>query len=361
MPILTGGIGTIIGIIGIFASLYALEMRHALESTLSSVIAQASTVGIAVFVSCTLTVLICSRLFNEERYTVVRRSIEIRSNALGSDVPEDDVVDGRTLKYIERYRPSEELVVCIHGLGLDAEDFRPFLNEGRYHAVALTLFGFNVEERDDERYRPISLATHAELASYAIKNIWSEYPGKRLVLVGFSLGADLLMLLSEKWVLRPEEALEAHAALLLDPNVNRSSTNISSAIAQLKPEHPLNELRRVMEEANNLIEFRNMSSYLYKITAKNLHQIRRYAEEIVEYWRDDASYDQFLNGIGAVTRFATRVAAVFSFHYEGHFNSALRVARVRGMDTDVLECAQCDHFELMTPEFLNDKLQELLN
>jgi hypothetical protein len=31
------------------------------------------------------------------------------------------------------------------------------------------------------------------------------------------------------------------------------------------------------------------------------------------------------------------------------------------MDTDLLECAQCDHFELMNPEFLNAKLNELLN
>lgn len=361
IPIAAGTVGTIIGVIGIFISLYAVEVRRALDYTFSRFVAEASTIVVAVFAGCGLTFLVSRWMFTRERPAVVlRRTLDIRVNAVEGDIPDDDAVVGRTLKYIERYRPSEELVICIHGLGLDADDFRPFLNEGPHHAVALTLFGFNAEERDDERYQPISLVTHAELASYAIRSFADQYPDKRLVVVGFSLGADLFMLISERWA-KGETRPQIHAALLLDPNVNRSSTNISSAIARLDAKRPLYELRRLMDHTGTLIEFRNMCSYLYKITSKNLHQIRRYASEIVDYWDDTPDFDQFLDRLGAVASVTDRLQVIFSFHYESHFNSALRAVRARHMESTSMECARHDHFELMAPELLTEKLREVLN
>ncbi|SRR6266487_3767125 len=362
VPVVTGTLGTVLGILGILVSLYAAEARKLLASTLSRFIAEASTVGLAVFISCILTVLACRWLFQAERASrLMTRSLDIRGSALGSDVPDEDVVVGRTLKYIERRRASEELIVCLHGLGLDADDFRPYLNETKYHAVAMTLFGFNVEERDDQRYRPISLATQANLVSYTISRLQAQYPDKKLVLVGFSIGADLLMLLSERWVSQSQDTPDVHAMLLLDPNVNHSTMNISSAIARLDLDQPLDALRSLAREANTLIEFRNMCSYLYKITSKNLHQIRKFAIELVQCWRDGGSFDQFLNRIDAVAGVTDRVMAVFSFHYENHFNSALRAARARGFGSDLLDCTQYDHFALMTPEVLNELVREVLN
>ena len=51
----------------------------------------------------------------------------------------------------------------VHGLGLDANDFRPYMAESRFHCIALTLYGFNTEEKDDPHYRPISLQSHVQL------------------------------------------------------------------------------------------------------------------------------------------------------------------------------------------------------
>lgn len=142
---------------------------------------------------------------------------------------------GRSLHFIEAKRESAELVVFLHGLGLDADDFRPYIAESRFHCIALTLYGFNVAEKDDEHYQPISLQTHTQLLGYALRKIRRWYPAKR---IGFSFGADMLLFLP---LFAPEaiRSINASRAVLLDPNVNTTTTTISARIALVEKNRPL--------------------------------------------------------------------------------------------------------------------------
>jgi pimeloyl-ACP methyl ester carboxylesterase len=217
------------------------------------------------------------------RPNVVEGWLEIGVDAIEVVESSQDVVAGRSLQYLEAKRGSDDLFVFLHGLGLDASDFRPYMAESGFHCVALTLYGFNAHERGDERYQPISLKSHVQLLAYALRELRSRYPGKKISLVGFSFGADVIFFLSEyaPGILRD---LDVRGVLLLDPNVDRSTTTISSKVAVMDGEQPLTQLLRILESADNIAEFRYLCLYLSKILAKNFAQIQRHAREVVAKW-----------------------------------------------------------------------------
>src|SRR4029077_13542600 len=122
---------------------------------------------------------------------IAQGELPIGSDALGAVAGDQDVIVGRSLHYLETKRGSDDLLIFLHGLALDASDFRPYMTESRFHCLALTLYGFNAEEKDDQHYRPISLQSHVQLLGYALGKIATQYPHKRITLVGFSFGADV--------------------------------------------------------------------------------------------------------------------------------------------------------------------------
>ena len=73
-------------------------------------------------------------------------------------------------------------------------------------------------------------------------------------------------------------------AVLLDPNVNRSTMTISSRIANVDQDRPATELIKILQSTDDVVEFRNLCEYLYKITAKNFAQIQRHASDMTEQW-----------------------------------------------------------------------------
>jgi len=267
---------------------------------------------------------------------------------------EEDSVVGRTLHYLEAKRGSDDLIVFLHGLGLDANDFRPYMAESRFHCLALTLYGFDATERED-RYKPISLQAHVEVLAYALRKIKKQYPRKRLSLVGFSFGADMVFFLS-RYTPDVLDELDLHRAVLLDPNANSTTTTISARIAKMTPDRALPELVEMLKSATDITEFRYLCEYLYKITAKNFAQIHRHATEVVAMWAD-ASHEPFLNYIGLLNRHSNGIHVVFSFHYERLFNTIAHRAGLRGLDTDSFQCATSDHFELIGPTFLKQQLE----
>jgi alpha-beta hydrolase superfamily lysophospholipase len=120
------------------------------------------------------------------------------------------------------------------------------MTESRFHCLALTLYGFNAEEKDDQHYRPISLQSHVQLLGYALGKIAAQYPHKRITLVGFSFGADLVFFLMQ-FAEKALRSLKVHSAILLDPNINLSTTTISSRIADIDEDQPLTELVKILE------------------------------------------------------------------------------------------------------------------
>lgn len=353
----SGFVGTVFGIA---TNLYSDEFRKAIASSGRIVGPTILSVLIAAAVASTVTAVMYRWLVRrrQERAQILPGDISIGTDVLAAVGDERDLVVGRSLHFIEAKRDSAELVVFLHGLGLDANDFRPYMAESRFHCLALTLYGFNDQEKDDDHFRPISLQTHVQLLAYALKRIKQMHPQKKLSVVGFSFGADVMLLLPEY---TPDlvRGLAVDKMVLLDPNINRTTTTISSRIAKVDPARPLGELIKILESAGNVAEFRNLCEYLYKITAKNFGQIQRHAREMIALW-DTAAYDYFLDRLGRLKSVAEACHVVLSFDYDEHFNAIARGAQVRGLSPDDLECSRSGHFELISAHFLKERLEGLL-
>jgi pimeloyl-ACP methyl ester carboxylesterase len=265
---------------------------------------------------------------------------------------------GRSLHYLEVKRDSTELVIFIHGLGLDADDFEAYIVESKFHCIALTMFGFNSEERDDAHYRPISLQAHLQLLAYALKKIRQVNPRKKITLVGFSFGADALLLIN-KLAAKAAAGLDIGRAVLLDPNVNHSTTTISSKVAAVSAADPLPELVEILTSASDINELGYLCAYLRKITSKNFDQVSRHAREVVEQWQGDG-YEAFLDRLGLLTRLSGDVHIILSFGFEQQFHGMARAAQDRGLDVSNLDCSRSGHFDLISPRFLRDRLEGIL-
>jgi pimeloyl-ACP methyl ester carboxylesterase len=290
---------------------------------------------------------------------IVRHSFDIHADDFEEDLPTDHGLIGRQLWYLERRTDSPDLVVLLHGLGLDADDFRPFMNVARQHTVSVTMFGHNAEEAKDERYRPIGLAAHTDLLSGAINNLCRQYPHKRLTLVGFSVGADMLFCLAKLWRDHPERKPKIHSVLLLDPNINHSTMRISGNIANLNPDEPLAELKRIACIPDVLVDFQNICEYLHKISRKDLPQIRRHAQDLWNYWEPDGHYDMFFDRMDLLRGACDRIRVFFSVHFEHHFNEIVALARQRGI-RQVFDLRRFDHFELCRDTFLKREVLALI-
>jgi pimeloyl-ACP methyl ester carboxylesterase len=338
-----------------FVDLYTDQVRILVESAWLRISIRSLAIIAVVMASCAATWLLRDQMWRRRRAreSVVSRSFDISVDDFDDDLPQDVTVIGRQLRYIERATNSSTLVVFLHGLGLDANDFRRFMALTDAHTVALTLFGFNADEARDDRYRPIGLKPHTDLISGALNNLQRQYPNKDLVLVGFSLGADLMLRLGELWSHHRSRAPKIRAAVLLDPNVNSSTMNISSAIAKMDTTNPLGELKRIMMQTSTPAEFHNICEYLHKITSKDLEQIKRHAGDFVEYWREDPAgvYRAFLQRLGVLSTLTNSVRVVFSSHYEAQFNGLVAASRATGTRA-TLQVTPLDHFDLIGDERL---------
>jgi pimeloyl-ACP methyl ester carboxylesterase len=359
-PWLTALIGLAGTVLGLATNLYSDQFREAISASGKHV--EALLFPLLASVVASGSALLLYRWLQDrrrEQSEISQGELPIGSDALAAVADDQDVIAGRSLHYLETKRGSEDLLVFLHGLGLDATDFRPYMTESRFHCLALTLYGFNAEEKDDQHYRPISLQSHVQLVGYALSKIAARYPHKRITLVGFSFGADViffLMQFAEKTV----RNLKIRRAILLDPNINLSTTTISSRIADVGKDQRLTELMKILESAGSAAEFRNLCEYLYKITSKNFAQIQRHARDVIALL-DESVYDRFLDRMGQLLSATESVHVIMSFDYEQHFNSIARGAVTRGIDIRNLECSRLSHFELISPNFLRDRLEGVLS
>lgn len=341
---------------GLVTSLYSAELRQILEASGRGFVTTGLPVAITAVVASVTGVLIYEFAFRRRfRGAVTEGEIRIGADALNGIISEEDAVVGRSLRYLETRRFTEDLAVFLPGLGLDAYDFRPYMSESRFHCVALTLYGFNADERDDDWYRPISLESHIQLVGYALRRIQRRYPRKKLTLVGFSFGADMILCLRE---FAPDvfEELRLRRVVLLDPNINNTTTTISSRIADLDSDRSLRELVAILRSAKTAREFRYLCEYLSKITSKDFAHVRRHARDMVARYRQ-RSFGPVLDAVGQLAAVTEQVDIVLSLNHEEVFNAVARAAAARGLSGARLECSRTDHFDLMSPAFLTDQLE----
>jgi len=341
---------------GILAGVYADAVRHFIDDNATDIVLGACALVLAVS-AASAGFLVGGRRVRERMVLIEDKSFVIEPE-VAADIVGFDAVVGRTIHYLERASDSPDLVVFLHGLGLDANDFRGYMAETRHHAVAVTLFGFDQRDRGDARFGVISLESHMSVLESFLVWIKKQYPHKRLHLVGFSFGADMLMFLAER--LSGRHGRLGDSIVLLDPNINRSSMFISTSICQLDISNPLGGLKKLLEGADGMIEFQNLCEYLHKVCSKNLAQVQRLACDVRSKW-EESGYTQFLKRLAAVDERTRRASVVFSFHYEQHFNELIRAAGRMNFVVTEMHSTEFDHFQLIGPNALYRQLDLVID
>ncbi|ONK13792.1 alpha/beta hydrolase [Streptomyces sp. MP131-18] len=271
------------------------------------------------------------------------------TSALGSD----HVIDERTLhglSCLERKADSGTVTIFLHGLGLDATDYLDYLRRHDSHSIALTLRGY---EPDGVRgLPPVPLSSHIRMVAGAVAEVRRENARKRIVIAGFSLGADLVLQLAEHWRSEQRTAPPVHAAVLLDPNVNQSTMSISRLFADADPRHPLPVFKQLIASAADEGEFRALCRYLPKLAPKDFGQISQLSRDMLSYW-NPSGYEQLTERLGHVARVADQVRIVLSAPYDEHLPAIEAAMRqYGGTDHISAELTKLDHFGLIGEESL---------
>lgn len=258
------------------------------------------------------------------------------------------------LAYLERRAESPTVTVFLHGLGLDAGDYRGYLEwDTEHHQIALTLKGFDPAEPRPRR--PVTLAEHVELVSGALAEVAAENPGKRLVLAGFSLGADLVLRLAEHWAANGPVVARLEGALLLDPNVNQSTMTISRLFAAADRDNPLPAFKKLINFAPDRETLLELCGYVSKIARKDFAQLWQLSRDMLGYWRPDG-YNQIGERLATVAQVARTVRVVLSALYEEHLPAMRNAARRHNAVNVAFVLNKCGHFDLIREDVLKHEL-----
>ncbi|MFF0769809.1 alpha/beta fold hydrolase [Nonomuraea wenchangensis] len=262
---------------------------------------------------------------------------------------------GRQPAYVERSSNSSSIVIFLHGLGLDAGDYCDYLQRhDEQHSIAITLLGF--EAKSSVSAGPISLREHVETVSDVIAEIQGKHPEKKIVLAGFSLGADLILCLAEHWRENRSAAPRIRAALLLDPNVNQSTMTISKVFAEADPKDPLPAFEKLISQATDQAVLQALHSYVGKVRTKDFVQLWSLSRDMLDYWHP-GGYTQIGARLAAAAAVSDTVRVVLSSGYKVHL-PAMRAA-VADEPRISFSLTSMGHFDLIHEENLAPELDRI--
>lgn len=288
--------------------------------------------------------------------------MELAAFVAGSGVDYIPVDQSPTrLSYLQRNKEdSTTLTIFLHGLGLDAYDYLPYLKRHEGQGIAVTLHGFDQYHR--EELEPAPLETHARLVSSLIAELHRKHFDKRIILVGFSLGADLILRLSEFWRDHQGEAVPLDTVVLLDPNVNHSTMMISSIFAKADRDAlgpAVKQLIAKLPDSNSGL-ITTICEYIGRIGVKDFSHIRKLSQDVADYWQK-TGYGQFNRRLMLVKEFARSVRVALSGDYQRHFPHLKEAADGYGPDLTIDILPEAEHFDLISSEFLDRQLRPLLD
>jgi tRNA A-37 threonylcarbamoyl transferase component Bud32/pimeloyl-ACP methyl ester carboxylesterase len=188
---------------------------------------------------------------------------------------------GDSMEYLDNHARSETLVCFIPALGLDAAEFEEHLRNLPWRCVALTPFS---HEPVRHRRYTLSLDDHFTLIRHFLRHIRQRTGATRLVLVGFSSGADAVMRFAAT---RPGGGAHVDGVLSLGCNISIDTTFVTSMLARMSSRHPerlLADLRAVGDSATELDTWLTVHTYLVAMLRKfrgSVDPLRSLAREIV--------------------------------------------------------------------------------
>src|SRR5437660_3479235 len=145
----------------------------------------------------------------------------------------DPRIIGDHLHYVDNQVRSDVLVFFLHGLGLDHGDFEPILKRLAYRGLSPTLYGCEPDRRGRVS---LSLADHVVILREWLWEIAERFKPETIVMVGFSLGADM----GFELLLGPADAQTPRidAFLSLEPNLSLDTCLCSQVLAGIAADLP---------------------------------------------------------------------------------------------------------------------------
>jgi serine/threonine-protein kinase len=274
---------------------------------------------------------------------------------------------GDSMEYLDNHARSDTLVCFLPAIGLDAAEFAEHLRLLPWRCVALTPFS---HEPNRHRRYTLSLTDHFTLIRHFLRHVTERVRPGRIVLAGFSSGADAAMRFA---ALRPGGGARLDAVLSLGCNISIETCFVSSMLARMSSRHPerlISDLRAVGESAGELDAWLTIHTYLVAMLRKFRHAVdplRGLAREIVRpfeaggdspflSWYRDASAN--LKALRCVFEDNERHRAFVGDLVLAQASSSVLGSRYRE-DSVVIE-PDAGHFDLERPDVVQKHLEALM-
>jgi serine/threonine protein kinase len=281
----------------------------------------------------------------------------------------DPRIIGDRLRYVDNQVGSDVLVFFLHGLGLDHGDFEPILKRLAYRGLSPTLYGC---EPDRRRRISLSLADHVVILREWLWEISEQFQPEIIVMVGFSLGADM----GFELLLAPadEPAPRIDAFLSLECNLSLDTCFASRVLAGISPDRPevsIADLKRLGDSAGSLEDWLNMQDYLVKVLRKfhgDIGVLQRAATDIVRPFSQNPGFEVFARWFkGARERVPTLRLVISN---DSSYQAALAHLKLQNLDNGILGeefpediitvSGSPDHFGLMAAQHVLREVDELV-
>jgi len=281
----------------------------------------------------------------------------------------DPRIIGDRLRYVDNQVDSDVMVFFLHGLGLDHGDFEPILKRLAYRGLSPTLYGC---EPDRRRRISLSLADHVVILREWLWEISGQIQPEIIVMVGFSLGADM----GFELLLGPadEPAPRIDAFLSLECNLSLDTCFASRVLAGISPDRPevsIADLKRLGDSAASLEDWLNMQDYLVKVLRKfqgDIGVLQRAATDIVRPFSENPGFGVFARWFkGARERVPTLRLVISN---DSSYQAALAHLKLQNLDNGILGeefpenmitvSGSPDHFGLMAAQHVLRQVDELV-
>ena len=279
----------------------------------------------------------------------------------------DPRIIGADLQFADNQLESDVLIIYLHGTGQDDSVFRELMETLPYRSLAPTLMGFEVDDRNS---LALPLATHVGIIRAFIRESRQKLKPSRIILTGFSSGADLALLVASG---ADPADLRVDGIVALGANLSFETcfvTRLWSRLGSGDETRILADLQSFGTGARTLEEWLKINEYLVSTFRKfdfDLGAVRLFSQEIVHVFEKDP--DAFVRLFRESNEHVPALRCVWE---DADLNiSLIQGLRMRNLDSGVLgeryrdDALQVEsgvgHFHLLEPGCVRRHVEDVLS
>ena len=274
---------------------------------------------------------------------------------------------GDHLEYLDNETPSDTLVLYLPGFGLEHATFTDVLSSSPYRGVAVTLYGFEESRR---RRIPLPMAAHLTILRALLENLIRTIGPARLILTGFSSGADLAQrLVAEAGVDRSH----IDGILALSPNLDLDTCFFSARVAEIPDDNPgeiFQVTKNLMAGAVSAEAWLRINPYLSEVMRKfhdDVDALRVHGRDLVAPFAQPGNHSaaEWYRAAKSL-KLAMRLVFASTEDEQEPLRKLLLIHVENGVmgpefsDTDIATEPDSDHFTLMNSAVIERHLASLL-